>query len=280
MAKFTIKAKAEDVEKAGEDLGDFEVPKPGFYFLKIVEANPGYSKKKGTDEEDPDKPRIEVVYEIVGEGASKAEPKANYGRVWDYISFGDGYPATRRAELAMALDPSLTKADIEKGVDFDTDDMVEREVYARIKHEKDKRKSEEEKKTVMRARIALVLAADSADSYQAAEFDGDAYADADEEEPTEDSPFEGDEGGEDGGDDLLTQEELEGYDLKELGNVAKEFDLDPKESIVKFSRGANKGKTNPDKTKEKLIEAILEAQSGDEEPSGADEDDGDDDDPF
>lgn len=276
MAKFTIKANSEDIEKAGQDLGEFEVPKPGFYHVKIVEANAGYSKTDG--EEDKNKPRIEVVYEIVGEGMEAKEPGANYGRIWDYITFGDGYAATRRTEFAMAL--GATKEEVESGVDFDTDEMLERVIIARLKHEKDKRKSEEEKKVVNRARVATVMALDAADGYQEAAFSEDAFAGDGEDDGDGDAFADDveDEGGEES--DLLTQEELEGYDLKELGNVAKEFDLDPKESLVKFKSGEKKGKTNASATKKALIEAILEAQNGVEDEGEDDGDEDADDDPF
>jgi hypothetical protein len=62
---------------------------------------------------------------------------------------------------------------------------------------------------------------------------------------------------------LLTQEELEAMDPKELGATAKEFDLVTDNLLVKV-----RGKVNVEKTKEAIIAAILEAQGADD--SGGD----------
>lgn len=117
----------------------------------------------------------------------------------------------------------------------------------------------------MRARIARTLPVDT-DDFQAAEMTADAFASAEdtEDETTTEDPFAN--GGEEGGDDLLTAEELDGMDLKELGGIAKEFDLDPTAAIVK-----TRGKTDPAKTKAKIIEMILEAQGGEETEEGEEE---------
>lgn len=265
MGKVKITASEEDVKKAGEDLGDFEVPKPGYYVVKLIEANEGYSK--GPDgEEDTKRPRIECVYEIVGEGREEAEPKGNYGRLWDYIAFSKE-AGWKRAEFVKAFYPDKV-GDGALSVEIDTDELIERKVLVRVKHEKDKRKSEDEGKTVMRARISKVLPLDGADSFEAAEYDGDAFAGAEDEEEGTDPFSAEDEGGE-----LLSREELEGYDLKELGSVAKEFDLDPTEFIVKV-----RGKLSQEKTKDNLIDAILDAQGDADPDEGGDE--GDEEDPF
>lgn len=274
MAEFLVKATAEEAEKAGQEQGEFEVPKPGFYHVKLIEANAGFSK--GSDgEPDPDKPRIECIYEIVGEGMEAAPVTANYGRLWDYITFGDGYAATRRTEFTLAFHPEYTKADVVKGVKLDTDDLVERVVVARIKHEVDKQKTEEAKAAdrkaarVMRARIQSLISLDKIDAYSTAEQSGNAYESADQGDPfAEEAQVPGDT---DAGDsELLTREELEAMEMKELGSIAKEFDLDPNDSVVK-ARG---GKVDMDKSKAKIIEAILTAQDG------TDEGDGDTDNPF
>jgi hypothetical protein len=271
VTKFKIKAKAEDAQKAGEDAGDFVLPPAGYYHLKIVEANAGFSTTDG--EEDKTKPRIEVVYEIDAVGMDGAgEVTENYGRIWDYITFGDGYAGTRRTEFAVAM--GADKDAIANGaeVTLDTDELLERKLIARLKHEKDKRKSEELKKTVMRARVATVLPLSAADGAVAdggeVDFGGDDEAAAVDEDPFADNPPD-----EDVGDGLLTEEELDAMEPKDISATAKEFDLDPQSLIVKYTSGANKGKVNVPASKKAMIEAILEAQGGSpEEPAGEDGD--------
>lgn len=276
MTKFKIKAKAEDVDKAGSDSGEFVLPPAGYAHLKIVEANAGFSKTDG--EEDKEKPRIEVVYEVVALGMDGGtEVTENYGRIWDYITFGDGYAGQRRSEFAIAM--GADKEALKNGaeVSLDTDELLERKLIARLKHEKDKNKSEEEKKTVMRARVATVLPLSAADGavHDGGPVDfggGDeepVYGDA--EDPfAEAAPDEPDDGG------LLTEADLEALEPKDLSAVAKEFDLDPTTLIVKFGSGANKGKVNIPASKKAMIEAILEAQGGNTD----DAPEGDDGDPF
>lgn len=255
--KVHIKASAEDVAKGLEDQGEFAVPPAGYYVMKVVEANPGFSKTDG--EEDKTKPYIELVLEFVGKGKEAAPLDGNYGRVWDYVTFSKE-AGWKRANFMSAFFPDSVVPGQEIDMDIDLDELIERQVFCRIKHEKDKLKSEEEKKTVMRARIARMLSMES-DEFSAAETAGaDAYAAA--EDVPESNPFE--EGAE--GDALLTEEELGEMDIKELGAVAKEFDLDPNDFIVKV-----KGKVDLDKTKAAVIEAVLAAQGGEGTEEGGDE---------
>lgn len=270
MTKIKIKASAEEAAKAGQDQGEFEVPKPGYYHLKLVEANAGYSKDKDGNE-DEEKPRIECVYEIVGEGIECAETDKNYGRIWDYVTFGDGYAATRRVEWVMAFDANADIADITSGkYEIDTDDLVERTVVARLKHEKDKQKTEEAKAAdrkaapVFRARIAMLINPASVDEHSVAEYNGDAYGSANGGDESPD-PFGDTAPANDAPEDLLTEEELRAMDPKELGATAKEFDLDTTELLVKV-----RGKVDVDKTKAAIIAKILEVQAADE----PEEDDG------
>ena len=276
MAKFKVKAKAEDAQKAGDDGGDFILPPPGYYQLRIVEANAGFSKTDG--EEDKNKPRIEIVYEIDALGMDGGKPaEENYGRLWDYVTFGDGYAATRRVEFAVAM--GADKEEIANGAEpeFDTEELLERKVVARIKHEKDKIKSVEEKKTVMRARVATVLplsAADGASATNSGEVD--FGGDDEEEEETEKDPFTEEEATEEEDDEeneFLTEEELESYEPKDLSAVVKEFGLDPSELMIKFKSGEKKGKVNIPASKKAMIEAILEAQDAPEEEADSEEED-------
>jgi hypothetical protein len=259
VTKIKIEASAEDVKRADEDMGDFVVPPPGFYVVKLVEANAGYSK--GNDgEEDKNRPRIECVYEIVAEGTEQAEPKENYGRLWDYITFSKE-AGWHRANWTKALYPGSVKEDGSISVEVDTDEILERTLLARIKHEKDKRRSEEEKKTVMRARIAKFFPADASLSTEEVDTT-DAYGTAEEpEEVAEVNPF--DEPVPDHADSLLTEEELQGYDLKALGALAKEFDLDPMTFVVKKGKAVDQ-----DATKAAVIAAVLEAQGSNGDGTG------------
>jgi hypothetical protein len=269
MTKIKIRASAEEAAKAGQDQGEFEVPKPGYYHLKLIEANAGFSKDSDGNE-DQDKPRIECVYEIVGEGMEAAEVEKNYGRIWDYVTFGDGYAATRRVEWVLAFDANANVADIVAGkYEIDTDDLVERTVVARLKHEKDKQKTEEAKAAdrkaspVFRARIAMLINPANVDEHAVAEYSGDAYGSANGGEETTDVFGDTAPADENGEYALLTQEELEAMDPKELGATAKEFDLVTDDLLVKV-----RGKVNVEKTKAAIIAAILEAQGADD--SGGD----------
>lgn len=259
MAKFKLQATAEDVQQALEDKGEFITPPPGYYWLKVVEANAGFSKTDG--EEDQTKPRVEMVYEIVGEGTERSEPKANYGRIWDYLTFGKD-TGWQRAAFARAFGIEVVEGQ-DVDAEMDTDELIERVVFARLRHEKDKMKSEEEKKTVMRARVGRLLPPPDADGFSAAEASGDAYAGA-EDSPADGNPFE------ETAEELLTEEELAAMDPKELGAVAKEFDLDPNDLVVKV-----KGKVDVAKSKAAIIAAVLEAQGGEDDPEP-----GDDESPF
>lgn len=264
MTKVKMQASAEDVAQAQEDQGEFVVPPAGYYYLRLVEATPGFSKTDG--EEDKKKPRLELVYEIVGVGKEHAEPTMNFGRLWDYVSFSKE-SGWKRAETVRAFYPDRVQVGEALNTEIDTEEIVEREVFARLKHEKDKLKSEEEGRTVTRARIARILPVngDEFASAEAAdvEYDGTEASNGDDANPFAE-----------GGEGLLTGEELQAMDLKELGAVAKEFDLDPMTLVVK-----NRAKkVDADKTKAAVIEAILTAQGAEDEDTPSEE--GGDEDPF
>lgn len=249
MTKVKIKASAESFEKAGEDRGDFVVPKNGWYVLQLTELNAGFSK--GSDgSEDKKRPRLEAIYQITGVGRDNQAVEENYGNVWDYVSFSDE-SEWKRAEFLWAHQAVDSKdGDVE--MDIDTDKFVEEAmpVLARLKQEKGRNADDEP-----RAKVAKLLPFTDGDTADA--FGSDAGGE------DEDAFGGGEEAGED---ELLTQEQLEGMDLKELGKIAPEFDLDPNDSIVKV-----RGKVNGAKTKAKLIEAILEAQGADDGETGTED---------
>jgi hypothetical protein len=264
MTKVRIQASAENVNNALEDRGDFVLPPVGYYLMKVVEANAGFSK--GEDgEEDKTRPRIEVILDYVAAGKERKELEANYGRVWHYVSFSKE-SGDSRANFVRAFYPDAVTPGAALDVEIDTDELVERLCMARIKHETDKLKTDEnkaagKKEIVKRARIARFFPADD-DSFTEAEDATNAYAGAEDTEP-DGNPFEEQT---DGGGELLTQEELDAMDIKEVGAVAKEFDLTPDEYVVKV-----KGKVDLDKTKAAVIAAILEAQGAEEETGGGDD---------
>lgn len=250
MTTVTMEVSQEDIEAAGKG-GEFVLPPVGYYVVDLTALEPGFSK--GDDgEEDKSRPYLKATYKITGVGRDDGDPEGvNYGNLWDYVVFSVGW---KKAEflLAMGLDPTPGKP-----VKIKTEELVGKRVLVRIKHEKDNQDPDEK-----RARIAKLLpySADG-ESAGAQVLDLDAAREGGGEDP-----FAGETEPEA---DLLEQEGLEAMDLKELGGIAKEFDLDPNDSLVK-----NGTKTDAEATKAAIIKAILTAQNGDGDPEE------DDDNPF
>lgn len=260
MVKIAIKANKEAVE-AAESFGDFEDLRPGVYRFKLAECNDGHSKG---DDGKPDKSRrrLEMIVRPVSmDREGKVKLDKNYGQLWDYISLSSEGAGQKRAQWAIALGAKPNaKGDINFSIENDPNKPgtdIGKEFIGRVKLENDLQGNP-------RPKLASVWPLTPATE------DGDEFSDeVEDEDEGVDDPFNDDEAVEDE-DELLTQDDLEAMDLKELGALAKDdFDLDPKASIVKV-----KGKMSPAKTKARLIEAILEAQ-GD-----VGEDDEDDEDPF
>lgn len=248
MAKVKMKAGKEAFEKAGQDQGDFVVPKPGWYTAELKSCIDGYSKDDGGNE-DKKRPRLECIYTIVGIGREDEPHTENYGNLWDYVSFSPE-SEWKRAEFMKAMGLADDAAEVE----FDTDEVAGTKVFVRVKHEKGRDKDDPP-----RAKIAKLLPFSDEDR-DAAFGDGD--------DTTEDVDF-GSDAEPEG--DYLTDEQLQAMDIKELGKIAGEFDIDPQELVVR-----NRAKkVDIVKTKAAVIAAILEAQGA----PGAEED-GSDDDPF
>lgn len=246
MAKVRMMAGKEAFEKAGQDQGDFVLPKAGWYTGMLKTCTPGLSKN--TDgKEDPKRPRLECIYEIVGIGREDEPSTENYGNLWDYVSFS-AESEWKRAEFMKAMGLADDEADLE----FDTDEVEGTKVLMRLKHEAGR-----DKDSPKRAKIAKLLPFTDAD--RDAAFGGDADG------TTEEVDF----GGEAPEGEYLTDEQLQAMDIKELGKIAGEFDIDPQTLVV---RHRNK-KVNLEGTKTAVIAAILEAQ-------GAPEDAADEEDPF
>lgn len=249
MAKVRMKASSDAFEKAGQDQGDFVVPAPGYYVAVAKEINAGFSKTDGV--EDKKRPRLECIYQIEGVGRDNQPTTENYGNIWDYVSFS-AESEWKRAEFLLAFG----LADGAFDGDIETDDLLGTRVLLRIKHEKGRQKDEP-----ARAKVAKLL------PY----VDGDSNAAFGSGSDTNEPEFGGEEDAGEGV-EFLTEEGLGELELKELGEVAKEFDLDPTEFIVR-----NKAKkVDTAKTQAALIEAILEAQGVEEDGAEAEAEGGDD----
>lgn len=121
----------EDFEKAGS--GDFVAPQPGIYTGKLVECNPGFSKDD-SGKEDKKKPRLECIYEIIGEGRDGEPSDTNYSRLWEYISFGE---STRWKRASFLLSMGLSDGTKNFDGTVDTEEIIGTKVIIRVKADKD-----------------------------------------------------------------------------------------------------------------------------------------------
>lgn len=249
MTKLKMKVEEDDLEKVDQDQGDFVLPKPGYYVAAIKEANAGFSKTDG--KEDRKKPRLELILQIVGVGRDNEPVTENYGNIWDYISFSKE-SGWKRGELLWALGYIDSKNAAE--VEIDTDELVGQQMLVGIKHEN--RQDGDGKSAKVRKYLRFT--------------DGDEDA-AFGSGGGDETVFGDDDGGDDSG--YLTEEALMEMDLKELGDLAKEFDLNPQDFIVR-----NRAKkVDNTKTKEAIVQGILDVQAAPAEEEG---EAGDDDSPF
>jgi hypothetical protein len=245
LVKVKMEATAEDVEKAGQDQGEFVTPPNGYYVLALKECNHGLSKDNDGNE-DKNRPRLECIWEIVGVGMEEAEVTENYGNVWDYVSWSkeSGWHRAQFLRGVGLLSPDATEF---KG-EFDTDDLIGKKIIARLAQQRGQTKDDPK-----RAKIRSIIAYEDRDT--GAAFGGDGGGTSDEGDAED-----------------YTEEELMAKEPKELGAIAKEeFDLDPAQFVVKV-----RGKVNVDKSKAALVEGILQAQAEEEE----EEDSGEAESPF
>lgn len=266
MAKVKVKVEDEKAwEGVGEDSGEFELLPKGYYVFAVKECNPGYAKAKEGEGDDKSKPRLEWVTEAVAtwsKGTEGALPPGNFGNFWEYMSFSKE-SAWKRAEIGYALGLC------EKGqpeYEIDTDEVPGLRFVARVKHEKDKMASEEQGQTVMRARQAKWLPFSDADADAAFGAGDGSETNVDFGGEEEANPF-GETAAEEEATEYYTREGLEAIESpKDLGDIAREFDIDPATLLVK-GKG---GKVDLAATKEAIVSAILEAQgvgdNGGEEP--------------
>lgn len=127
MPKIKIDVGGVSDDEAKAWGGGFESPQPGVYRAKITEVNPGYSKD---DNGEPDraKPKLEVVFEIVG-------PKYNGANLWNHIplpgstTFGDS-AKKKMKQLLLATGQKATDS-------LDTDKVKNKIVRVRVRSGKD-----------------------------------------------------------------------------------------------------------------------------------------------
>jgi len=253
LVKIVLKAGKDAVEQA-EKFGDFEKIKPGTYRMVVAEINAGHSKG---DDGKPDKkrPRLEFVLKPFSEDREgKVKFKANYGQLWDYCRLDEDVQEAKRAQWAIALGATPNRqGNVSLSIENEPDKPgtdIGKHVIARVK-------AGENQEGDYKPEIANVWPVKAgAEGDEAFDEEGEDDAEEEDEGEEEDSanPFGDEDEAED--DELLTADSLEAMDLKELGGIAGEFDLDPKEHIVR-----NRAKkVDSAKTKKALIDAILEAQ--------------------
>lgn len=236
---FKISITKDDLEQATQ--GDFETAPPGFYILKMKECNHSYTNN------DKERPRLECIYTIVAEGREGNEkPRKNYGQIWDYVSLS-GTAGWKVAQFALAF--GLTDG---RKMSFDLDPMklVGKKVIGYIKNEH-KPDSED-----MTAKVRTLYP-----------FSGEGLGIEPDPFPDEESDA-GEENEEEetvSNDDYVTAEELRELDVKSLGELAKQFDIDPAPFAKKV-----RGKWQIDT--EGLIKKILETQAAPTEDTSDDED--------
>lgn len=256
MAKVKVKATTEDFEKGAQDMGDFIVAPPGYYILQLSEVSPEFTKDKDGSEI-KSKPYLQCVWKIVGVGAEEAEPTENYGNIWDVVSYS-AESGWSRGRFLRAIGAASGDEDVEVDLEIDPDvkgTIIGTKVLARVKNRRRRKQPGDTEAPGMQARIASLLPYSERNTIGegAAAFEG-------VEEDDTDTAGTSTGGGDDGEDQPYTEEELNAMEGKELGAVAKdEFNLNPNDSIVKV-----RGKVNAEKSKAKLIEAILEAQSAED----------------
>lgn len=278
MAKIKIKAGAKAVDQA-QKSAEFEEAPVGLYIAEVKEAEAGYAKNDDKTE-DKNRPYLKVTYTLLGVGRDGDDfPEGKrYWPVRDYVSFGEN-SEWKVAQFGLAMGLPIKNGVIDGEIEIEPKKrgtIVGTKVLLSIKADTDQ---QGEYRAKVRNVNPLTEGEGGSGSGDSGLFDDD-----EDGEPSGDldDTFGEDEGTTDG-EEYLTLEELldtdgEYPDLKSLGELAKEFDLTPQDYIVKGTRGANKGKTDPVKTRAALAEAIIEAQGadGDEEGEGAP----DEDDPF
>jgi hypothetical protein len=258
LAKVKLQAGKEAVERANE-FSDFEQIRPCTCRMVIKEITSKFAKG---DDGKPDKsrPMLEFVLKPYSEDREgKKRFQTNYGQLWTYLrTTGDGQESSRAMwALALGATPNA-RGNVELTVDTTKD--VGKHVIVRVK-------SGENLEGEYRPEVANVWPV-TAGSEVVGDDDTDEeledeVEDEELDEEDSDNPFGDDEEDADDG-EYLTEEGLMAMEMKDLGEVAKEFDIDPKANIVR-----NRAKKfDEPRTRKKLVKLILDAQganSDDEE---------------
>lgn len=252
MAKIKLRAGKDAVEQAqsSPDFGD--PPKPGLYHLKL-EAIESKENKDGKGQ------HLVCRWKPVGLGREGTKPDEALGAVWDRVSLSSDAAEWTRARLAIALGAKPNRTgNVQLDVELDSTkpgSPVGTVCLGRVARDEDLDGN-------YRPKLGTIL------PLEATSENGDEGGfedDEDDEETT--SAFDDEEEGGEEEDDLLTKADLEAMDNKELAALLPEFDLDPASLKVKV-----KGKISVEKTRVKMITAILDAQGADEEDEDSDED--------
>lgn len=99
-----------DLDAALQERGLSEAPKPGVYKARISQINPGYSKDDD-GKPDKDRPRLEVIYEIIGDAEGDRDALKEMGIdggdcygawLWDYVSFSKA-SEWKQAQFFLAI---------------------------------------------------------------------------------------------------------------------------------------------------------------------------------
>jgi len=250
MTKVKVRAGKGAVTQAQEG-GDYGDPPPvGLYHLELKGLDQKTAKGANGGK------YLSCRWQPIAAGREGEPLDKKLGSVWDVVSFSED-SEWARARFALALGAQPNRAgNVDLDVELDATkpgSPIGTVVLGRVKADKDLEGN-------YKPAIGWIgpLNAPTEDSEEFADDEEEVGEEVDEEEATEDFGEE---------DELLTEDILADYNNKELAALLTEFDLDKAALTVKV-----KGKVNVDKTRTKMIAAILEAQ-------GADEED-DDEDPF
>ena len=230
VIEFDLSDADEDVWEQGEGRVS-EKPKPGVYKCVVEQINPGFTNN------DKDRPRLEVIYKVVGDAHGNREPLEELGHeggdcygawLWEYVSFTKA-SEWKQAQFFKALgvgNPKKTKGKFDAEKHEGTT-----EVAVRVKHGTYEGNYSPD--------VSAVWAWD--DYLKSLDETDDEVSDIEEE--LDDDEFFDDDDAEEG----VTADDIRGMSKKELKALADEHDVNLK--------GMNK---------EQAVEALIEEVVGDD----------------
>jgi hypothetical protein len=245
MAKIKLRAGKDAVEQA-ESGGDFgDPPKPGLYHLKLESVDQ-------MDNKDGQGKHLSCRWRPVGIGREGAKPSDRLGVVFDRVSLTSEAAEWARARFAIALGAKPNRSgavtlDIELDPTKPGSPVGTAVCLGRVARDEDLEGN-------YRPKLGWLGPLDAT-----AESDDEEGFEDDEEEATEAFDDDEDVGGEED-DEILTEEDLDAMEPKEIAALLPDFDLSADDLKVKV-----KGKLDVNKSKAKMIAAILEAQGAEEE---------------